>query len=112
MSEGRVLMVGGTDPVYREVVAKELRFMGHDVTIVSFDEADEVCAKSFDSLDGMSISVDLEISEEDREKLLAMFGPPQIPLATSIGYVENVDGVGCFGAKRGKKGKLKKDWMR
>lgn len=82
---------------------------GFEFEVVAMDDER---VKGIDMPFGFSATFSMEINEVDREKMLAMFGPPQIPLATSIGYVESVDGVGCFGAKRGKKGKYKKDWHR
>jgi hypothetical protein len=126
MSEGRVLEMGdgkgnwwpigtcsdveGLGPVSVGTVGHcdHARFVGRDV-VFWFEESADIDDKAFDVLTSMSISMELEMSEEDREKVLAMFGPAQIPLSSSVGYVEGVD---CGGDRRGKKGKFKKDWMR
>lgn len=70
---------------------------------------DDERVKAFDAKLGCTVSGVLEINDGDHEKLLAMFGPSRILSPHDLAPVLGVD---CFGERRGKKGKFKKDWMR
>lgn len=109
MSEGRVLIF--IDEACGVTVEA---FASLDFPEVQFFAADDDRVKAIDFPHEFTASFGMEIREEDREKMLAMFGPSQIPLATSISYQcdERTAGYVPLGPPRGKKGKFKKDWMR
>lgn len=79
--------------------------------VVFFDELSDVDVKAFDSID-TRLHGAFVVTDEDQKKMVEMFDRlteyPPLPVAVE----PNWDGVGSFGARRGKKGKFKKDWQR
>lgn len=103
-----IVWVEKADHIGEEVWAK----LGElEIDVVRWDDER---VKEFDSKLGYSVFCVIEMQEGDREKVLALFSPPQTPLTSSLAYVVERDpgGVGSSGSRRGKKGKFKKDWQR
>lgn len=99
-----VVVIGATAS-QRELIAR----LTPDV--VFFDEFSDVDVKALDSIDAR-VQARFIVTDEDQKKIVEMFDRlteyPPLPVAVE----PNWGGVGSFGARRGKKGKFKKDWQR
>lgn len=100
----RVVVVGATAS-QRELIARLTP------EVVFFDELSDVDVKAFDSID-TQVQARFIVTDEDQKKMVEMFDrlAEYAPLPAAV--EPNWDGVGNFGARRGKKGKFKKDWQR